>query len=69
MLAFPLILALLILALVAQLLLVLPEAGRSLYREHRISARRPALRAVLVLTLIELVLVILWVFLVAERMQ
>jgi hypothetical protein len=67
---FPWLVLLLALALLAQLILVLPEASRSLYREHRIRAHRPTFRAILVLTLLELGLLLVWgIFVVADKAE
>jgi hypothetical protein len=51
-----------VLALVAELILVAPEVGRSFYRERRFSAHRPRMRAVAFLTVVELALVLAWAF-------
>lgn len=60
MILFPVIALLLILALLAELFLLAREA----LRERRLRpAHRPTLRAVAILSVIELVLVLLWVFL------
>lgn len=63
MILFPLIATLLLLTLLAQLALVAREA----LREHRVRPHHhPTLRAVAVLTLIELVLVVVWAVLVGR---
>lgn len=69
MLLFPTIIVLLLLVLVAQLLLVVPAAGRAYYRERRFAAQRPRVRAVLVLTAVEIALVLVWSFVVLAQMR
>jgi hypothetical protein len=64
---FPTIITLLLLVLIAQAVLIIPAAGRTFYRERRFAADRPRLRAVLVLTGIEIAILLLWsVFLLAQ---
>lgn len=60
MIIFPWLITILFLVLIAELVLVLPEVSRSLYKTHRLSAHRPVFRTVMVLTVIQLVLVIAW---------
>jgi hypothetical protein len=65
---FPWIIGLLLLALIAQVVLVIPEVGRTFYRERRFSAHRPRMRAVLFLTVVELALVLAWaLYVLADR--
>jgi hypothetical protein len=65
---FPWIIGLLLLALIAELILVAPEVGRTFYRERRFSAHRPRMRAVAFLTVVELALVLAWaLYVIAER--
>ena len=60
MVLFPWLFLILILALVAELLIVLPTAIRSLWAEHHIRLSRPSTRIVAALTLLELLLVLVW---------
>lgn len=60
MIIFPWLITILLLVLIAELVLVVPQAGRSLYRDHRFSAKRPLVRTVIVLTAIQLLLVLAW---------
>ncbi|HKY50771.1 MAG TPA: hypothetical protein VJP45_05895 [Candidatus Limnocylindria bacterium] len=69
MLLFPTLIALILLILVAQLLLVAPAVGRTYYRERRFAAQRPRMRAVLILTAIEIALVLVWSFFVLAQMR
>jgi hypothetical protein len=67
MLLFPWIVALVLLVLLAELVLVAPAVARTYYRERRFAADRPRLRAVLLLTAIEIALVLAWtVFVLAQ---
>jgi hypothetical protein len=64
---FPWIVAIVLLVLFAELVLVAPAVARTYYRERRFAADRPRMRAVLILTAIELALVLVWtVFVLAE---
>ena len=69
MLLFPVIITLLLLALLAQLLLVVPAAGRTYYRERRFAAQRPRMRAVFILTAIEIALVLVWSLVVLAQLR
>jgi hypothetical protein len=69
MLLFPWIIALLLLVLVAQVMLILPAVGRTLYRERRFAADRPRMRAVLLLTTVEIALVLVWAFYVLAQIR
>jgi hypothetical protein len=67
MLLFPWIVALVLLVLLAEFVLVAPAVARTYYRERRFAADRPRLRAVLLLTAIEIALVLAWtVFVLAQ---
>lgn len=69
MLLFPWIIALLLLVLVAQVMLIIPATGRTYYRERRWSADRPRMRAVLLLTAVEIALVLVWAFYVLAQIR
>jgi hypothetical protein len=69
MLLFPTIIALLLLMLLAQVLLIIPAAGRTYYRERRFSADRPRMRAVLLLTVVEILVLLVWSFYVLAQIR
>jgi len=67
MLLFPTIIALLLLVLIAQVVLIIPAAGRTYYRERRFAADRPRMRAVLLLTVVEIAILLVWSFYVLAQ--
>jgi hypothetical protein len=69
MLLFPWIVALVLLVLLAELVLVAPAVARTYYRERRFAADRPRLRAVLLLTAIEIALVLAWTLFVLAQLR
>lgn len=69
MLLFPTIIALLLLVLIAQVVLIIPAAGRTYYRERRFAADRPRMRAVLLLTVIEIAILLVWAFYVLAQIR
>ena len=69
MLLFPTIIALLLLVLIAQVVLIIPAAGRTYYRERRFAADRPRMRAVLFLTVIEIAILLVWSFYVLAQIR
>lgn len=69
MLLFPVLIAVILLLLLAQLLLVAPAVGRTYYRERRFAAERPRMRAILLLTAIEIALVLVWSFFVLGQLR
>jgi hypothetical protein len=69
MLLFPTIIALLLLVLLAQVVLIIPAAGRTYYRERRFAADRPRMRAVLLLTVIEITILLVWSFYVLAQIR
>lgn len=69
MLLFPWIIAVLLLVLVAGFLLVAPATGRTYYRERRFAAGRPRMRSVLILTVIEIALVLVWTIFVLAQLR
>jgi hypothetical protein len=66
---FPTVIALLLLVLIAQVVLIIPAAGRTYYRERRWTADRPRMRAVLFLTAIEIVILLVWSFYVLAQVR
>jgi hypothetical protein len=69
MLLFPWIAAVVLLILVAELVLVAPAVGRTYYRERRFAADRPRMRAVLLLTAVEIALVLVWSLFVLAQLR
>jgi hypothetical protein len=69
MLLFPTIIALLLLVLIAQVVLIIPAAGRTYYRERRFAADRPRMRAVLLLTVVEIAILLVWSFYVLAQIR
>jgi hypothetical protein len=69
MILFPTVIALLLLVLIAQVALILPAAGRTYYRERRFAADRPRLRAVLLLTAVEIAILSVWSFYVLAQIR
>ena len=69
MLLFPVLITVILLLLLAQLVLVAPAVGRTYYRERRFAAERPRMRAILLLTAIEIALVLVWSFFVLGQMR
>lgn len=69
MLLFPVIITVILLLLVAQLVLVAPAVGRTYYRERRFAAERPRMRAVLLITAIEIALILVWSLFVLGQMR
>lgn len=69
MILFPIVIALLLLALIAQVVLILPAAGRTFYRERRFAAERPRMRAVLLLTVVEIAILLVWSFYVLAQIR
>jgi hypothetical protein len=66
---FPTIIALLLLVLIAQVVLIIPAAGRTYYRERRFAADRPRMRAVLLLTVVEIAILLVWSFYVLAQIR
>lgn len=67
MLLFPWIATIVLLVVLAALVLITPAVARTYYRERRFAADRPRMRAVLILTAIELALILVWtVFVLSE---
>lgn len=69
MLLFPVIITVILLLLVAQLVLVAPAVGRTYYRERRFAAERPRMRAVLLITAIEIALILVWSLFVLGQLR
>jgi hypothetical protein len=69
MILFPTIIALLLLVLIAQAVLIIPAAGRTFYRERRLAADRPRMRAVLLLTVVEIAILLVWSFYVLAQIR
>ncbi|MGH2491129.1 MAG: hypothetical protein ACRDF9_06420 [Candidatus Limnocylindria bacterium] len=69
MLLFPWIVAVVLLVLVAEVVLVAPAVARTYYRERRFAADRPRMRAVLLLTAIEIALVLAWTLFVLAQLR
>jgi hypothetical protein len=69
MILFPTVIALLLLVLIAQVVLIIPAAGRTYYRERRFAADRPRMRAVLLLTAVEIAILLVWSFYVLAEIR
>jgi hypothetical protein len=69
MILFPTVIGLLLLVLIAQVVLIIPAAGRTFYRERRFSADRPRMRAVLLLTVVEIAILLVWSFYVLAQIR
>jgi hypothetical protein len=69
MILFPTVIGLLLLVLVAQVVLIIPAAGRTFYRERRFTADRPRMRAVLLLTVVEIAILLVWSFYVLGQIR
>jgi hypothetical protein len=57
---FPWLVLILVLVLVAELVLATPGALRSARAEHRLRLARPTLRALVIVTTVELALILVW---------
>ncbi len=69
MILFPTVIALLLLVLIAQVALIIPAAGRTFYRERRFAADRPRMRAVLLLSVVEISILLVWCFYVLAQIR
>lgn len=69
MILFPTVIGLLLLVLIAQVVLIIPAVGRTYYRERRFAADRPRMRAVLLLTAVEIAILLVWSFYVLAQIR